>query len=364
MKDYFDRKAFIGNREIIVLYSNRKENLSIFDGKSLVTDGKYGHHIFQNERGWDFKGFQKLGYISDLTNDDKKLLRFISENKISTGGLDPIDYLEKLVEFDETKFKEVFIAIPNFTPKLTGKKRVIKVDLQQSQFKTLERRMDPCIYDIDVYVKDFDENANTDVEYSCYIPDELYNELYRMTDKDKIPYNKIIKEISIVRLKEKLIEHCNDLRSYMNEVEQMKKNKKMLAISYESNVNTHYDDYNHGLIGDNVGFNFRYYVLYKSYNEHALVNKNTYFTKEKKLYNTGLNANKVNDGYNVIQEASINNRNEILIDWTQEREDFLKNIQDSFINIKNNLDNFMSKLNDKEIDLLLESSPNLFLPKS
>ena len=149
----------------------------------------------------------------------------------------------------------------------------------------------------------------------------------------------------------------------------MTRTKKKIVIFYESNHNTEYDDYNHGLIGDLVRFGFRYYIMNEitprsivseyDFGETSsiLVPKPIYYTEYKK---ESLSINKINNNFNILRIEDINNRREVIIDWTEERELFLKDIQDKFIQIKGNLDNFMRNINNTNIDLLMTNN-NLFL---
>lgn len=358
----FIKTPFKGNREIIIFNHELKKDYSLTKDSHLVYNKIYSETQAAN-KNISFKGYIILGYLSELKDDNKKLLRFISENGLDIGELSPTEYITKLVISDnDLKFSENLIFIPKFTPKLNGKKKTIKVDLKQTHFNDIIKGSSN-VCDIDIYCKEFDENADFDTEYSCYIPDFIYDELHNLNEKELIPDNKIIKSTSIVQLKKQLLSHVDNIMEQLYLTEKMKRTTKMIAISYKSNLEERYDDFNHAIIGNDVNFGFRYYILYKTQNTSSIFNDSIFFSKDKKISNTGLNSNKINNGYNIIKEYSINQRGEILIEWTQEREDYLKEIEKNFTKIKNNLDNFMSKLNEKEIDLLLSNNVNLFLNK-
>jgi hypothetical protein len=46
----------------------------------------------------------------------------------------------------------------------------------------------------------------------------------------------------------------------------------------------------------------------------------------------------------------------VLIEWTQEREDFLTLLEQKFRNLSSNLNEFLSDLNEDKLDLLIGSS--------
>jgi len=125
--------------------------------------------------------------------------------------------------------------------------------------------------------------------------------------------------------------------------------EKYIAIKFKNSHGKKRDDFNFASMGYETASSFQFFVVYKK------VEKQHSFDRFKYKSNVRIDSmnNKRNQdwfyyGNNI--ESSFQ-----LIKWTQEREDFLKEIQDKFVKMNNDLATYLGDINDDKMIALMNN---------
>lgn len=358
------------NESKIWVYVRRGSGKITFSGKSIIIDGKFSDTEISNgaicyDPPFDIMNSQILFRLSDYNEPKniKKIERIFEELNINIGTKENV--VERFLEILEDNgydvesdfgMKRTWIIAPKFNKKLVGKKNIIEVDFRQPTFdryydyKELETLN--TFRDIEVYSTPISKDGLSDVKYTMHIPDDLYYSLQKLPDEKLRPQNKVIEDVLISNVIKILNEHIGNVIGYFKLEKDEEKYEKMILIKYSSSNTKMRDDFNFAYIGENIGVGFRYYIgwVQKKESRGILTSKyDTFFTNLK--YDNG----NVYEKKCRINESSISNRGEIIVPWTKEREDFLNMLQNSFTNLKNNLDKFLSEMDESKLDLLIEN---------
>jgi hypothetical protein len=237
--------------------------------------------------------------------------------------------------------------------------------------------------------------VNGNIEYSVIIPDYMFNELANSEPQFKTEYDvnnikvsglfsdrsltrkfkKTQTSILISSLQEYILSLTQILNDrYSIETETM---KKKLFISFKHSESHTTNNLNGGYTGKLIRQEFRYFtgyevmtskfsnlmsrekiqkqyitkILYASPNS-SIRKRDTGFTEDRELFLKLPNLNQSNDSFE--SEYSI-------IDWTEEREKFCEKIQNTFIAVNNELDNFLKNIDDNKMDMLISTGGLKFL---
>jgi hypothetical protein len=92
--------------------------------------------------------------------------------------------------------------------------------------------------------------------------------------------------------------------------------------------------------------------IYYSGPGSSLRKLDTNFQEKEDLFLPLLNHNQSNEDFESVFS---------IIDWTEERENFCKKIQETFMNVNTELDNFLSNIDDNKMDMLISNNGLKFL---
>jgi hypothetical protein len=262
--------------------------------------------------------------------------------------------------------------------------RVPTADLKSSESKELN---------VEMSIPD-SMTVYRNIEFSVAIPDFMFNELADSEPQFKTVYDQNNRDISglfsertVTRkfrktqtsvLIERLQEYISSLTQFINDKHSIETEtmKKKLFISFKhSQVHTR-NGLNGAYTGEQTSQAFRFFTGYevmtsKFSSSLTRTVKKQYITKI--FYSSpGSTLSKLDTNFqekedlflpltNVGQSTNDLESMYSIVDWTEERENFCKRVQQTFINVNNELDGFLSKIDDDKMDALISSSSLKFL---
>lgn len=230
-----------------------------------------------------------------------------------------------------------------------------------------------------------------DIIYKVKIPDFIFNELKdsepRFATKTDVyhstpisgcfvelinsPYNRKFQKTQSAYSIGSLQRYIRELTSILNDKYSdnvLAKNKKIF-IKYSHDFNNERNKSNFASLGKSVSNRFQYFIGYEIiYNTESDSYKNSLTPKAKeyvtdyicKVHDLEISKNSCLHIYEKYTkfEAEYN-----IIDWSEEREEFCLKIQNAFIKINNELDNFLQNLDNNTFDKLMLSNDLKLLSK-
>jgi hypothetical protein len=192
------------------------------------------------------------------------------------------------------------------------------------------------------------------------IPDYIYDKCMEDPEIDKRPGKKYIESDTLSKL------HA-DMQAYVIQalnIEERKRNSdkyvKKLAIVFSSSERGDRDNFNFAYMGQKISTVFQWYTVYE-YTDGWGSKK--YFSWKRK---NSINHSGVADipSEDSITDFELQGRKMhfhvtppgIMIDWTQDREDFLAALEENFRKLSGNLNEFLRDLNSEKLDRLIATS--------
>lgn len=224
----------------------------------------------------------------------------------------------------------------------------LKVTLIRDRHQSYGYSQDNCFFEVNIpkYLKDY--LNNTFPEY-----DEFEEDAYFKTKKRKFTY--IVRYPSL----KDVIDFFTKMTSralFLKETEKADEHNKIILISSSSSCKISRDNYNFADMNKKLDLSFQFFVAYE------MGNNDTFFAKGRFKY-FGLkrcgNQSLGDKDYKAITlpfipESTINRFKKIK--WTQEREDYLTQMQNAIVEIQDKIHNFVDNISDDNIDKLLQQS--------
>jgi hypothetical protein len=185
---------------------------------------------------------------------------------------------------------------------------------------------------------------NNSFLFKAVIPKYIYD--YLELNEEKIPSKTMSSNTlkSLVEEIERYGKKCIELKHREN-----LQSEKYIAVKFNESNFQQKDSFNFASMGFRTTSSFQYFIVYKDIKLHGSLDRYNYKSdvrigvdvKDRKWYYFGIN---------VIEQGGFK-----LIKWTQEREDYLKNIQDKFVEINGKLNTFLGNLDEEKINLLMSN---------
>jgi len=193
----------------------------------------------------------------------------------------------------------------------------------------------------------FDVVGDTDEKYELNPPKP---EKTYMTRKKK--FSQRLSDVTLKGLLEQLNDICIDAISVRDT--EMAQDEKYIAIKFKHSHMQQKDNYNFADMGKATSSSFQFFTVYK------ILNKSNFGRRD---YRTdvrigGLNYAKSRK-WNYYQHGVVGQFQ--LIKWTKEREEFLQKIQKNFIDLNENLNEYLGNIDDDKINLLIANYSNIRL---
>jgi hypothetical protein len=250
------------------------------------------------------------------------------------------------------------------------------------------------ILNVEMKISDSME-VSGDIEYSVVIPDFMFDELANTEPQFKTEYdvNNRADRISglfsdrVLRRKfqktqnsllvSTLQDYISNLTQFINDrhsVETATMAKKIF-ISFNHSDNHTRNNLNAAYTGRRIGQHFQFFTGYEVMTaKFSGIDRNVVKKYISKIYYApeGASMRKNDTGFKEKEDLflQLNDNGESItsfesrysiIDWTEEREDFCKKIQDTFVRVNKELEDFLKNIDNNKIDALMSGSGLKFL---
>jgi hypothetical protein len=257
-----------------------------------------------------------------------------------------------------------------------------------ADLKNFERK----ILNVDAKISESME-VSGNIEYSVTIPDYMFNELANTEPKFKTEYDINTLEISGLfsqkTIKQKfqktqtallisqLQEYIASLTTFINDRHSVETStmKKKIFISFNHSDNQTKNNLNGAYTGRKISQSFQFFtgyeVMTKKFSKIGEGIKKQYLSK---IYYSlpGAVGHKNDTEFKEKDDLylQLNQHGESIesfeskysiIDWTEEREQFCKQIQDTFVKVNKELEEFLKKIDNNKMDALMSGNGLKFL---
>lgn len=250
-----------------------------------------------------------------------------------------------------TKNKEVIsefnyeFDIPNttFDERIT---KSLKVQLIRDRHQSYGYSQDNCFFEVNIpkYLKDYLNNKFP--EY-----DEFEEKDYSETKKRKFTYI-----VRFPNLKD-VIDFFGKMTSralFLKEIEKADKHNKVIFIKSISSRKSSRDNYNFADMNKKLELSFQFFVAYEMIEKDKFLStgKFKYFGLKRNGNSSMGNNEYKSTNLPFLMESTLNQFKKIK--WTQEREDYLTQMENAIIEIQDRIHNFVDSISDENIDNLLK----------
>jgi len=226
------------------------------------------------------------------------------------------------------------------------------------------------------------------IEYSVSIPDYMFNELadteaqFKTTfDVNSLSPSGLYSEKTVRRKFKKtqtsilignLQDYISSLTTFLNDKYSIETStmKKKLFISFKHSDTHTTNGLNSAYTGQQISQSFRYFTGYEvmtsKFSGISGTVKKQYISKI--FYSApGSSLRKNDTGFQEKEDLflKLKNTNQTdasfeseysILDWTKEREDFCKKVQETFTKVNSDLDNFLNNIDNTKMDMLISSN--------
>ena len=319
------------------------------EGTVIFHNGKYVDNDFANAR-MRFKA-HKLYRYEKVTDDIAKTLYANAKMVTDTPLADLIKFVSNNSDiiFDN----RTWFILPHTTKKkLAGKPTKIIFDIGRRDFAYGQREFE----ELDVYITPITKESKS-VKFSMYIPEFIYDKCITCNDIDERPKVDYIEMETLSGL-HKMIDHWVGLAQTVHRLEkEANEAKKVLCVSFHSNEIPSRDGLNHAYLGQEIKTDFSFCVAYQMTNGRLYSYKKYQTgmgTTEKGI--KGIIDNEIKGYKNFISD---NYRPTAIIEWTQERENYLSILENQFRLLSVNLNSFLKDLNEEKLMQLINNNTKL-----
>lgn len=260
--------------------------------------------------------------------------------------------------------------------------------LPTADFKGYERKE----LNVDMNIPD-SLTVNGNIEYSVVIPDYMFNELADTEPQFKTVYDPNTRKVSglfsdrTITYKFKktqtslligsLQEYISSLTQFINDRHSVETStmKKKLFISFKHSDTHTTNGLNSAYTGKQISQSFRFFTGYEVMTSKfsGLEKKVTKQYISKIFYSApGSTLRKLDTNFQEKEDLFLPIRNTgqstedleniySIIDWSEEREKFCERIQETFKNVNEELDNFLTNIDDNKMDALISNGGLKFL---
>ncbi len=351
------------NYKIIVLEGNNSGYYYTVNSCGVCEDNspacRYVDNNFSNSR-ISTSNCKMLGRLSNITEQKCKILfneaRYLSAlypNFLDIDGekLDSaLDSIKSYLKSENWSASDdnTWIIIPKPAKKLVGKKFDVEFDLVAEDFGYGRNKVILPVYTNEI------KPDTKEIKYTVEVPDYIYDFLMIHPEEDKRPKSKVYTTNVFAQLHT----YLSDLGGVAHNLTQLDKElakaKKVILVSFGAGQTETKDAWYHAYTGISTNISYRYYIGYKMLVNHVGGKLGIYVDK-KWVAGKGfitLPADQRKEPVGNISGFKI-------IDWTQEREDFLIKIESNFKKLSDNLNAYLSDLDDNKLDLLILNNPRL-----
>jgi len=348
----------------IILFEGRGGTIyNIRDGNSMVEDYKWGCNGFSNRRDITLQEKELMGRVVGLTEKkaidiferariDDKYINYLEEGEhLKTAKESLISYIE--LQGWEGNIEETHIIVPKKSKKLKGTKIPIKFNVGVIDFGYGENTTEL----LDVFMTPINEEVK-DIKFAVKIPERIYNMAMTNTNIEKRPKRDYIESSALSTLHSEISQMVHDCHLIWQLEKSAEKSKKVIVINFASSEMAQRDDYNHAYIGQQISTKFNFFVAQLCTDE-SWNNRKMFCFKE--LFSGSGSLDKGRKG--IVDYEKIgkrrwieNSRCDVVLDWSQEKEDFLTKLEEQFRQLSVNLNEFLKDLNEEKLLALIKNN--------
>jgi hypothetical protein len=313
-----------------------------------------------NNRRLSVSNCKMLGRLTNITNEKCKAVfreaRYHSalypnfldiEGEKLDNALDSIKSF-LLAERWSAADDNTWIIIPKPAKKLTGKKFDVTFDLVPEDFGYGSNKVT-----LPVYTNEIKEDTK-EIKYSVEVPDYIYDFLMVHPEKDKQPKSKVYTTNVFADLHGYLTRLGHEAHSLTQLDKELSKAEKVILVSFSAGQRETKDAWVHAYTGVSTAINYQYYIGYKMVKSHLSGQLGVYVDK---VWVAGKGFVTMRADQRKVPVGNISGFK--IIKWTQEREDFLTTIEINFKKLSDNLNDYLSDLDDNKLDLLIANNTKL-----
>jgi hypothetical protein len=304
--------------------------------------------------------YKMLGRLSNITNEKCKMLfheaRYQSAlypNFLDINGekLDSaLDSIKSYLKSENWAAEDnnTWVIIPKPAKKLVGKKFDVEFDLVAEDFGYERNKIILPVYTNEI------KPDTKEIKYTVEVPDYIYDFLMVHPEEDKRPKSKVYTTNVFADLHTYLSNLGQCARSLTQLDKELAKAKKVILVSFGAGQQQTKDAWVHAYTGVQTNIKYQYYIGYKML-KNSLSGELGIYVDKKWLAGKGFVTMRADERKQPIGNIS----GFKIIDWTQEREDFLTNIEHNFKKLSDNLNAYLSDLDDNKLDLLIANNTKL-----
>jgi len=351
--------------KIIVFISSHGKTFRV-SGSHVVYDNKFIAAEFSNAR-YPLNNKHVLGKIGDMKEAkfidlfkrarvDNPYKNYLKESEDFTTAKDSlISYLE--LQGWEGNMEKTWVICLKKSKTLRGKKIPMEFELETEGYQRLEDRK---VEVLDVYMSYLNEKSKS-CKFSVKIPDRLYDLAITNPDEEKRPQKNYFESESLSSLHQQMNNLVNDCFNIIELERAAEKAEKLIIVNFNARERSTRDDYNHGYTGQLLTSSFQFFIAYRI--PITFSQTRSLFTF-KQMYSGMDTGGKGKKGI-VDYEKQGNRRfitstaTNVILKWTQEKEDFLTKLECQFRKLNNDLNRFLSDMDEDKLKLLMETGIKL-----
>jgi len=319
------------NAHEIIVFQGRPNTHYSLGSAGVVYDKVCLETNFTNKR-ISLNGKQMLGCV--LTISENKIDRLYSESNINVEK--PKKHLFELLKNNGWDVEsEVWIICNKFNKKLSGKKIMVEFNFIGLDYKNTVTE------ELTVFMSPLNSKTKK-ITFSIEIPKHIYEKCLSDPDPSLRPKFNYIEVTDFSRLHSTLDSLANQAYSLQKRESEASVAKKIICINFNSSDSIQKDSYNFAYVGKRTQISFNYYVCFQTLSGERY----TFFRVEE---------GKVVDNTISGKKSYITSNPSVCVEWTQEREDFLKELENRFIDLSFKLNVFLKDLNQEKLDKLIEN---------
>ena len=331
----------------VTVFNDRRDYSLSKSGDVLESRDSYAMDFLNRREKFNA---HKLYKLSKLTDEIIKKLYTIAKQPVITLP----EFLDYVISntYNIPVNENTWFIFPNPSKaNLSGKIHKIEFKLGHPEFGY----GGDLVEELDVYITPITKKSKS-VKFSMFIPEFLYDKCMTCADTNERPEKDYLESDSLSGLHHNIDSLVSLAHKVWRHEEDAKKAKKVICINFNSTESTTRDDWNHGYTGQRISTTFQFFVAYKT-------DSNKYFTFDKLHSGFGTTDKGIKGIVNTEQSGERQNLGgkipNVVLDWTQEKEDYLKKLENQFRLLSNELNEFLSDLNDDKLMLLINSNTKL-----
>lgn len=324
--------------------------LSLSRDGSIIKGSTYGvSHFYNNNlrfRNHILLNINKKDIFEKKLSKFFKDIDYVYEEETATDAI--INFLN-IQQMDISSNDNIWIVLPKPDKKPIGTKFANTFHICTEEFKY----GDYIDTELDVYMTNITTTTKS-VMFRVDIPEYIYTKCMENVDIQERPELKYIESDSLSFLHNEMTRFSNMAVSIENEKSQSENYTKHLLVLFNSSEVVKRDSFNHAYMGQEINTRFNYCIIYKYERNFG---GTSYFTRKRvdKFDFDYINSDEDTSRKNYIQRLP---ENSVLIDYTIEREEFLKLLENKFRDLSSNLNNFLKDISTDTIDKIIENSVN------